>query len=124
STTLWTVWAPTLTWVDVQLGDVTGDRKLDLVGRALETGQWWVGVSGGGVFTNQLGATWSPALTWVAVQVGDFNGDGRADVTGRVQQSGQWWTGVSSGGSGFATRLWGAWSPAIPWVDVRKGAFV
>jgi FG-GAP-like repeat/IPT/TIG domain len=124
STSLWTTWSTAVTWVNVQLGDFNGDGKADLVGQVKESGQWWVGLSTGTSFTNALWATWSTAVTWVDVQVGDFNGDGKDDITGRALQTGQWWTGVASGGAGFATSLWTTWSPALSWVDVRKGAFV
>jgi hypothetical protein len=45
--TLWTTWAPdapTLTWVDVQLADVNGDGKADLVSRC--TGRTLAGAAG------------------------------------------------------------------------------
>jgi hypothetical protein len=122
--TLWDTWSVGVTWVDVHLGDFNGDGRADLVGRARETGQWWVGLSTGAGFRDGLWAVWSTAVTWVDVQVGDFNGDGKDDITGRVLQNGQWWTGVSTGGTGFVTGLWGAWAPSLGWVDVHRGAFV
>jgi hypothetical protein len=59
----------------------------------------------------------------VDVQVGDFNGDGKADIAGRVSQNGQWWVAVSNGSTAFTNQLWGAWSPAVTWVDVKVGDF-
>jgi autotransporter-associated beta strand protein len=122
SSTLWTTWNPAFTWVDVKVGDFNGDGKADIVGRALETGQWWVAKSTSASFTNSLWATWNTALTWVDVNVGDFNGDGKADITGRDLQAGSWWTGISTG-SMFMTTSWTTWNPAFTWVDVKVGDF-
>jgi hypothetical protein len=122
TTTMWAAWNPNITWVDVHVGDFNGDGKDDIVGRVLQTGQWWVGISDGSHFTTTLWATWSPAVTWIDVRVGDFNGDHSADIAGRVQQNGQWWVGTSNGTS-FNTSLWTAWSTAVNWVDVQVSDF-
>jgi hypothetical protein len=119
TTTYWATWSTAVTWVDVHAGDFNGDGKSDIVGRALQTGQWWAGISNGAVFSTSLWATWSTAVTWVDVQVGDFNGDGKDDITGRVSQNGQIWTGISNGNTAFNTTLWGTWSSAVTWVDVH-----
>jgi hypothetical protein len=130
-TTIWGHWYsgvpgeehPSVTWVDVQTGDFYGNGKTDIIGRVLQTGQWWVATSTGSSFTNSLWGHWYPGVTWVDVQVGDFNGDGKADITGRVSQNGDWWTGISTG-SGFTTSLWGHWYPGVTWVDVCAGTYV
>jgi autotransporter-associated beta strand protein len=122
TTKLWTTWSTAVTWVDVKVGDFDGDGKADIVGRVLETGQWWVAKSTGSSFTNSLWATWSTAATWVDVKVGDFTADGKSDITGRWLQGGQWWTGVSTG-SVFNSSLWATWSTAVTWVDVNVGDF-
>jgi hypothetical protein len=133
STAFWNSWSTAVTWVDVKVGDFNGDGSTDIIGRALQTGQWWVNLSpfhpciGGCMsFTSPppavLFAAWSTAVTWVDVQVGDFNGDGKSDITGRTLQSGQWWTGISNG-SAFTTSLWSTWSTAVNWVGVRAGDF-
>jgi hypothetical protein len=124
TTTLWDTWAanPSVTWVDVKVGDFTGDGKADIVGRWLQTGQWWMAQSTGSSFTNSLWATWNPAVTWVDVKVADFNGDGKADITGRWLQGGSWWTGISTGSS-FTTTPWASWNPNVTWVDVNVGDF-
>src|SRR5947199_165880 len=77
NTTLWTTWSTGVTWVDVQVGDFTGDGKADIVGRALESGQWWVNQSTGASFNPHLWTTWANFVTWVDVKVGDFTGDGK-----------------------------------------------
>ena len=122
NTTMWTTWNPNVTWVDVQVGDFNGDGKADIVGRLLQTGQWWVAESTDSGFTNSLWATWNPMATWVDVKVGDFNGDGNADITGRHLQSGAWWTGISTG-STFTTSMWATWNPNVSWADVNVGDF-
>jgi autotransporter-associated beta strand protein len=118
----WDTWSPNVTWVDVKVGDFNGDGKMDIAGRVLQTGEWWVGLSTGSSFTTTRWAIWNPNVTWVDVNVGDFNGDGKADITGRVLQSGEWWTGLSTGSS-FNTTLWDTWSPNVTWVDVKVGDF-
>lgn len=123
STSLWATWNPNVTWVDVHVGDFNGDGKSDIVGRYLQTGQWFVGISNGSNgFTTSLWETWNPNVTWVDIQVGDFSGDGKADITGRYLQGGSWWTGVSTGSS-FTTSQWAAWNPNVTWVDVQTGDF-
>src|SRR5205807_4798054 len=63
STVNWgAVWAavPGVTWVDVQLADLNGDGKADLVGRFKETGQWWASLSAGTVTAGtSLWDTWA-----------------------------------------------------------------
>jgi hypothetical protein len=106
----------------VRVGDFNGDGKADIIGRALENGQWYVGLSNGSTgFTTSLWDTWSTGATWVDVQVGDFNGDGKADITGRALQTGDWWTGLSSG-SAFITTKWATWSD-VTWTGVGTGDF-
>jgi hypothetical protein len=121
---LWATWNPAVTWVDVHTGDFNGDGKTDIIGRILETGQWYVGLSNGtNGFTTSLWAVWNPGVTWVDVQVGDFNGDGKADIIGRYLQGGQWYVGLSNGVNGFNTSLWAAWNPQVTWVDAHVGDF-
>jgi hypothetical protein len=119
STSLWTTWALSVTWVDVHVVDVTGDGRADLLGRDLASGNWWVGTSTGTAFTNRLWASWSPAVVWADVQVADFNGDGRLDIAGR-EPNGSWWVGLSDGTS-FLTSRWGGWYLGIAWADVHCG---
>jgi FG-GAP-like repeat len=97
-------------------------KRFDIVGRASQSGQIFVGSSNGSSFAASLWGQWNPGVTWVDVQSGDFNGDGRADLVGRVLQSGQWWVAISNGSS-YTTSLWGSWSPAVHWADVKVGDF-
>src|SRR5262249_38138084 len=41
------VWAPTVTWADMRVGDFNGDGLTDVAGRYVEAGQWWVGLADG-----------------------------------------------------------------------------
>jgi hypothetical protein len=61
-----------VTWVDVQVGDFSGDGKADIAGRALQSGQWWTGVSSGSSFNTGLWTTWNPSVTWVNVMNGRY----------------------------------------------------
>src|SRR4029077_10278252 len=88
--------------------------RSDIAGRALESGQWWAGISTGSSFTSAAWATWSTQDGWVDVVSGDFNGDGRADIAGRDPQTGVWWVGLSTGSS-FATTPWATWSTSVTW---------
>jgi hypothetical protein len=104
------------------MGGICVDVNADLIGRALQSGQWFAGLSSGAGLTTSLWDAWSPAVTWADVQLGDFNGDGKADLAGRALQTGQWFVGLSSG-TGLTTSLWDAWSTAVTWADVRHGSF-
>src|SRR5204862_1888942 len=97
NTSLWATWSTGVTWVDVKVGDFNGDGKADIIGRALQYGQWWMNQSSGSSFKISLWSTWSTAVTWVDVKIGDFNGDHQSDIIGRVLQTGQWWGGLSKG---------------------------
>jgi len=115
-------WTTSATWVDVLNGDFNGDGLVDIVGRQLESGQWWVALANGnGTFTTVFWDRWSPGFTWADIHAADVNGDGRADIVGRIKESGQWWVGLSNGVTGFSTSLWDAWSPSFTWADVQVG---
>jgi hypothetical protein len=123
NTSLWATWSTGASWVDVHVGDFNGDGKSDIVGRALENGQWYVGLSNGSnAFTTTKWDTWSTGVTWVDVRVGDFNGDLKTDITGRALETGDWWTGLSNG-SAFSTSKWETWSTSVNWADLRVGDF-
>ncbi len=50
-------WSPSVTWVNVQVLDLNGDGKYDVIGQISGTSNWWAGISNGTSFTNQL---WLP----------------------------------------------------------------
>jgi hypothetical protein len=58
----------------VKVADINGDGKADLIGRVLQSGQWWLAESTGLSFSNSLWDTWSTTVNWVDVNVGDFGG--------------------------------------------------
>jgi hypothetical protein len=123
TTTRWDIWSPAVTWVDVQIGDLNGDGKADLIGRVMQDGTWWGGLSNGTSLKTSLFDMWNPNVTWDDVHIGDLNGDGKADIVGRVGETGQWFAGLSTGTS-LTTSLWGAWAPDsrnVTWVDVQIG---
>jgi Phosphoesterase family/FG-GAP-like repeat len=122
TTSSWATMSTGVKWVDVLMGDFNGDGKTDIVARAAQTGDVWVGLSNGSTFQFSRWTTWSTGVTWADVRVGDFNGDGKADLVGRVQQTGQWWMGQSTGSS-FSESLWATWSTAASWTDVSVGDF-
>jgi hypothetical protein len=58
--------------VDVQIGDFNGDGLMDIVGRALQTGEWWAGLSTGTSLYTRLFDRWDTTPTWVNVSAGVF----------------------------------------------------
>ncbi len=46
-------WSPAVTWTNVQVLDLNGDGKYDVLGQISGTTQWWAGISTGTAFTNQ-----------------------------------------------------------------------
>ncbi len=46
-------WSPSVTWVNVQVLDLNGDGKFDVIGQISGTNTWWAGISTGTAFTNQ-----------------------------------------------------------------------
>ncbi|MDY0170130.1 MAG: SdrD B-like domain-containing protein, partial [Thermoguttaceae bacterium] len=116
-------WNPNLEWVDVMVGDFTGNGVDDIVGRIVTTGDWWVAVNNGdGTFTNQKWGKWNPNLEWVDVMVADFTGDGVADIAGRIATTGDWWVAASTG-TGFTNAKWTRWNPSLELVDVMAADF-
>ncbi|MEZ5941526.1 MAG: VCBS repeat-containing protein [Planctomycetaceae bacterium] len=113
-------WSTAVTW-ETMTGDVNGDRMTDLIGRQLESGQWWVAVaqSDGSFLTRPWGG-WDPAYTYVDVTVGDFNNDGSDDIAGR-RSTGEWMVGLSNN-SRFVTRYAGRWAET-GWQQVLTGDF-
>lgn len=119
------IWNPTATWLDVMAADVNGDGLDDVVSRT-SGGIWWGAISNGTSFTNQrMGAQqWAP-IAWQDVMTGDYNGDGRDDVIGRAP-SGAWWAGISvpgTTGPEFRNRYMGSWNPNAGWQDVMTADF-
>jgi hypothetical protein len=102
---------------------VSALQPKDLVGRVSSTGQWYVSLSDGKSFTNQLWGAWDPTVTWVDVLTGNFTGDGKTDIVARDLQTGKWYFGLPNGRNDFILSVWGAWNPNVTWVDVKVGDF-
>jgi hypothetical protein len=110
----WGAWPSVVDWRDVQVADVNGDGRDDIVGR--RNGVWWVARSTGSGFVNERWTAWSNTITWENVLVGDFNGDGLDDIVGRANS--YWWVALSTG-TAFVTQRWGIWSTSSPWEDLH-----
>jgi hypothetical protein len=118
-------WSTALTYSNLQFADINGDTRMDVVGRD-NGGSWWAGISDGTKFVTQRIATWASSINWQDVFVGDVNGDGGVDLVGRDPSTGNWWASVRPANYNFANlsltnTLWGKWSTAITWLDVRAG---
>jgi uncharacterized delta-60 repeat protein len=113
----WSAWASGTNWTDVQLADMNGDGRLDLIGRNTTNGQWNVALSNGTSFSNSVWATWA-VRSYADVIAADFTGDGRADLSLRDQNTGKVYVAASLGTSLGSTRLWATWSTSATWTDV------
>jgi hypothetical protein len=121
----WGAWAPEAGWRNVQVADVNGDHKADILGRT-SYGEWWLALSEGNSFRNDYLGAFSNTVTWTDFRVGDFNGDFKDDVIARLADYGEWWMGRAGGtisNPTYTNVLMGNWSPTAPWVDVRVGDF-
>ncbi|MDY0171020.1 MAG: FG-GAP-like repeat-containing protein, partial [Thermoguttaceae bacterium] len=108
----WGRWNTNVTFSDIMVGDFTGDGKADIVGRAVNSGDWWVARSTGSSFTNQKWGRWNPNIEFTSIMAADFTGDGKADIAGRIATTGDWWVARSTGSS-FTNQKWGRWNPNI-----------
>ena len=116
----WGAWSTVTTWSRLLVADFDNDGRADIAGRDAN-GDWWVNLSTGTAFDQQLWGNWTTATTWSDVLTGDFNRDGRADIAGR-NSSGQWFVARSTG-TGFVSSQWGLWSSSTVWSDVQVGDF-
>ncbi len=90
-------WVTDVTWVDVQTGDFNGDAGADIIGRQLETGDWFV-TTESGPFGNWPAALKKKTIPWVNVHAADFNGDGLTDMVGRNGGTGNWFVSLNDAG--------------------------
>lgn len=112
TTHLMTRWSAAVDWRDVQFGDIDGNGRTDVVGRATN-GQWWAAyareTSLG--FDNQPLSAWNRSVDWKNVILGDFDFDGRLDLAGvatssSADESGRWWASLTKP-SGIRNEAWG-----------------
>ncbi|MCA8992769.1 MAG: VCBS repeat-containing protein [Planctomycetaceae bacterium] len=87
------------------------------------TGQWRIGASSDGSFTNSLGPKWNTAAG-LETFTGDFNGDRLTDIAGWAD-NGVWSVGLNNGAGGFSTTEWGSWEPEATavWTNVSVADF-
>jgi len=95
-------------YATLQLGDVTGDGKLDVCGRTHTNYVCFKG-GGNGKFTTQITGPamadaqgWNKGKYYSSIQLADVNGDGKADVCARSSNGVHCWL---SNGSGFPTEI-------------------
>jgi uncharacterized delta-60 repeat protein len=120
--TAWTAaWGLSTTWTDVQLADVTGDGRLDILGRNTANGQWNVGVSYLSSFQNSVWTTWA-LRTYANVLAADVTGDGKADLAFRDQNTGKVFVSASTGTKFAPAALFATWTMTT-WLDVRAADF-
>ncbi|QDS95836.1 FG-GAP repeat protein [Roseimaritima multifibrata] len=121
SSSIQTIWSPTITWSDIQVGDFNNDGRDDLFARA----------GGNKIVVAKSTGTNLPTTTWVTlaateewkdVLVGDFDGDGNDDFTARANAGGSIITGLSTG-TAFSVSTWAHWSAAVDWSNTRVGDF-
>jgi hypothetical protein len=112
------VWQAGVSWQNVQLADVHGDGRLDVVGWSLANGQCQSLQFDGSTFATQLFASWDPTIHWTDVLVGDLNGDGRADMAGRDPATGDW-VGLMSSNTQYRSVTFARWRPGVPYNHVQ-----
>jgi hypothetical protein len=120
TSTQWGLWNSFIDWVDIQIGDFTGDGRADVAGRAGGTtpfGEWWLAESNGAGFVTSFFGQWTEALGWSEVMSGDFTGDLRLDIVGRIA-TGDWMLSANNGTTLDPPVPWGNWNPAFAWEDV------
>ncbi len=111
----------------VQFGDVNGDGKADVCGRA-SAGMFCELSDGNGFPTEIKGPEWSDAKGWAApqryssIQLADVNGDAKADLCGRDAE------GIVcnlADGRGFPTTVRGpAWKDGGGWADSKYSSTI
>ncbi len=71
----WGIWGANQNWQNVTMVDINGDHKFDIVGRDLNTGNWWAAVSSGTAFSNLFLGYWNTQVNWTGIRFGaDANG--------------------------------------------------
>ena len=108
-------WSQTNSYTEVQLADVNGDGRLDIVGRD-SCGDWWATTNRTGNFTNQYLGHFSSAIAWQNVMLGDLDGDHAADIVGRDAATGNWIAIRSTAGK--AVQAIANWNPANSYQNV------
>ena len=122
-----TTWNESNEWRDVQIADINGDGRDDIVGRVSEgwaRGQWWAATAKtGGSFYNQRITQWNEANDWAGIRIADINGDGRDDIVGRISAGnnyqGEWWGAISNADGTVTNKKLTSWNEFNNWTDIR-----
>ncbi len=114
------IWSKFANWQYVDVGDVDGDARDELIGRASD-GQWWVGFfQDNGTIKNNLVGQWYEGAGWRSVSIADLDGDGRDEIVGRTS-GGYWWSSSYYHGQTLLTKSLGQWNENAAWRDVLVG---
>ena len=140
--TVWTTdfsnaagWLPAYYSTTIQVADVNGDGKADVIGRgasgmavALSTGSGFSASSIWTTYFSDAAGTYTDVGYYGAIRCGDVNGDGMADIIGRASDGLH--VIFSSGHSFINDRLWTSdfsdakgWKPAYYSTTIRCGDF-
>ncbi|MCB9954026.1 MAG: VCBS repeat-containing protein [Planctomycetaceae bacterium] len=98
-------------WTNVQVIDVNGDGRDDILGQH-QLGHWWAAISTGTTFVNTYMGRWANS-GWVTLKAGDYNGDGKVDMAG-LRENGVWIVGLNDGGR-FRDFHYGRWNGSAGW---------
>lgn len=140
--TLWTTdfsdaagWLPAYYSTTIQVADVNGDGKADIIGRgasgmavALSTGSGFLASSIWTTSFSDAAGTYTDVGYYGAIRCGDVNGDGMADIIGRASDGLH--VIFSTGHSFINDRLWtsnfsdaNGWKPAYYSTTIQCGDF-
>lgn len=120
-----TTWSTAVAWLDVKTGDMNGDGRQDIIGRADFAGsdgsEWWqaqVRLNAPNDYVADLSAlaVWYEPVGWTVV-VADTDGDGADEILGR-SSFGEWWQSNQS--LGRDTQKLGHWESAA-WQSTLVG---
>jgi hypothetical protein len=124
-----TLWCgtPRQTIDKLQVADVNGDGKDDLVGFSRGYGNSWLVYKSNGASFDVTPVKWSSRLGWTDFVVADFNGDGRDDIAARTNSvaasATAWWVSTATASGTFGTsQRWDGWG-AGDWKDVQAADY-
>ncbi|MCZ4099802.1 FG-GAP repeat domain-containing protein [Streptomyces sp. H39-C1] len=90
----------------INVGDINGDSRPDLLARMASDSTLWVYPNTGGTGTNTFGTRYEVGVGWGGkniIMVGDVNGDGKVDILARTTSDSSLWVYPNAGGTGTST---------------------